>query len=40
MACLHNTRIGLLHLAGYTNIAAATRRMDRDIERALALLGV
>jgi hypothetical protein len=40
MACLHNTGIGLLRLAGYLNIVAATRRMGRNIERALALLGV
>ena len=39
-AALHNTGIGLLRLAGYTNIAAATRRMNRNTERALALLGV
>ena len=39
-AALHNTGIGLLRLAGYTNIAAATRRMNRNTERALVLLGV
>src|SRR6266545_771085 len=32
--------IEVLHHAGYTNIAAATRRMNRDTERALVLLGV
>lgn len=39
-AGLHNTGIGLLRLAGYTNIAAATRQLHRNTERALVLLGV
>jgi hypothetical protein len=40
MACLRNTAVGLLRLAGYASIAPATRRMHRNSDRALALLGV
>jgi hypothetical protein len=40
LACLHNTGIGLLRLAGYTRIAATTRWMHLNLERALVLLGV
>lgn len=40
LAALRNTGIGLLRLAGHTQIAPATRWLGRDLERALALLGV
>lgn len=40
MAALRNTAIGLLHLAGCTNIAAALRRNSARPRDALALLGI
>jgi predicted transposase YbfD/YdcC len=39
MAALRNATIGLLRLAGVTNIAAALRRNSAHPEEALALLG-
>jgi hypothetical protein len=38
MATLRNTAIGLLHAAGFDNIAAANRHMLRDETRPLKLL--
>ena len=38
MAALNNLVIGLLRRAGYTNLAAARRRCDADLQRSLALL--
>lgn len=35
MACLHNTAIGILHLAGWDNIAATTRHHARSPDRAI-----
>ncbi|MCL4531684.1 MAG: ISAs1 family transposase [Actinobacteria bacterium] len=40
MAALRNTTIGLLRMAGATNIAAALRRNSSHPEEALALLGI
>lgn len=40
MAAIRNTAIGLLRLAGETNIAAACRRMAAQPEQALALIGI
>jgi predicted transposase YbfD/YdcC len=40
IAALRNTAIGLLRLAGETNIAAACRRMAAQPEQALALIGI
>jgi len=40
LATLRNLAIGLLRLAGATNIAAATRWVCRDATRGAALLGV
>jgi len=40
MATLHNTGIGLLRAAGYSNIAKACRQMAGQPQRALALIGV
>ena len=40
MAALRNTAIGLLRLAGESNIAAACRRLAAQPEHALALLGI
>jgi predicted transposase YbfD/YdcC len=40
MAALRNTAIGLLRLAGFTNIAAANRHHSRDSNRPLNLLGL
>jgi predicted transposase YbfD/YdcC len=40
MAALRNTAIGILRLAGVTNIAAANRHHARDSTRPLALLGI
>jgi predicted transposase YbfD/YdcC len=40
MAALRNTTIGLLRWAGYTNIAAACRRLAAQPEQALALIGI
>ena len=38
MATLNNLVIGLLRLAGHTNLAAARRRCNADLHRSLALL--
>lgn len=38
MATLRNTAIGLLRLAGHTNIATARRHHARDFNRPIALL--
>lgn len=38
MATLRNTAIGLLRLAGHTNIAAALRHHIRDFNRPVELL--
>jgi predicted transposase YbfD/YdcC len=40
MAALRNTAIGLLRVAGYTNIAAACRRFAAQPDLALALIGI
>src|SRR5262244_2056071 len=40
MAALRNTAIGLLRWAGYTNIAAACRRLAAQPVQALALIGI
>jgi predicted transposase YbfD/YdcC len=40
MAALRNTTIGLLRCAGYTNIAAACRRLAAQPVQALALIGI
>jgi hypothetical protein len=40
MAALRNTAIGLLRWAGYTNIAAACRRLAAQPIQALALIGI
>jgi hypothetical protein len=40
MAALRNTVIGLLRCAGYTNIAAACRRLAAQPLPALALIGI
>lgn len=40
MAALRNAAIGILRLAGVTNIAAANRHHARDSTRPLALLGI
>ena len=40
MAALRNTAIGLLRWAGYTNIAAACRRLAAQPAQALALIGL
>lgn len=40
MAALRNTVIGLLRGAGYTNIAAACRRLAAQPDQALALIGI
>ena len=40
MAALRNTTIGLLRWAGYTNIAAACRRLAAQPAQALALIGI
>ena len=40
MAALRNTAIGLLRLAGESNIAAACRRLAAQPEQALTLLGI
>ena len=40
MAALRNTAIGLLRWAGYTNIAAACRRLAAQPAQALALIGI
>ena len=39
-AALRNTTIGLLRWAGYTNIAAACRRLAAQPVQALALIGI
>ena len=38
MASLNNLVLGLLRLAGFTNLAAARRYCDADLAHALALL--
>jgi hypothetical protein len=38
MATLRNTAIGLLRIAGHTNIAAAIRHHARDTNRPIELL--
>jgi hypothetical protein len=40
MAALRNTTIGLLRWAGYTNMAAACRRLAAQLVQALALIGI
>ena len=40
MAALRNTTIGLLRLAGHTNIAAACRRLAAQPAQALGLIGI
>ena len=40
MAAFRNTTIGLLRWAGYTNIAAACRRLAAQPAQALALIGI
>ena len=40
MAALRNTAIGLLRYAGYSNIAAAGRRLAAQPLQALALIGI
>jgi hypothetical protein len=40
MASLRNLAIGILHLRGHRNIAAALRRNARDATRVLPLLGI
>jgi hypothetical protein len=40
MASLRNLTIGILHLHGWRNIAAALRRNARDATRVLPLLGI
>lgn len=40
MAALRNTVVGLLHLAGITNIAEALRRNAAHPDQALALVGI
>ena len=40
MAAFRNTTIGLLRLAGHTNIAAACRRLAAQPAQALALIGI
>jgi len=40
MAALRNTVIGLMHWAGYSNIAAACRRFAAQPALALALIGI
>ena len=40
MASLRNTVIGLLRCAGYSNIAAACRRLAAQPLQALALIGI
>jgi hypothetical protein len=40
MAALHNTTLGLLRWTGYTNLAAACRRLDAQPVQALALIGI
>jgi predicted transposase YbfD/YdcC len=40
MAALRNTAIGLLRMAGYTNIAQACRKMAAQPAQALALVGI
>src|SRR5215471_3733202 len=40
LAALRNTAIGLLRRAGYTNIAAACRRLAAQPLQALALIGI
>ena len=40
MATLRNAAIGVLRLAGTTNIAAANRHYARNPNRPLALLGI
>lgn len=39
MASLRNLAIGLLRLAGHTNIPRGLRFIGRDLARALGLLG-
>jgi hypothetical protein len=40
MAALRNTVLGLIHWAGYANIAAACRRFAAQPVSALALIGI
>ena len=40
MAALRNTAVGLLRWAGYTNIAAACRRLAAQPTQALVLIGI
>jgi hypothetical protein len=40
MAALRNTPIGLLRWAGYSNIAAACRRVAAQPDLALTLIGI
>jgi hypothetical protein len=40
MAALRHTVIGLMHWAGYSNIAAACRRLAAQPALALALIGI
>ena len=40
MASLRNLAIGILHVHGHRNIAAALRRNARDATRVLPLLGI
>ena len=40
LASLNNLVIGLLRVAGYTNLAAARRRCNADLLTALALLSL
>lgn len=40
MASLRNAAIGLLRLAGATNIASATRHLHRKVGKALRLIGL
>jgi len=40
MASLRNIAISLLRMAGATNIASATRHLDRRSDKALRLLGL
>lgn len=40
MATLRNLAIGALRLGGHTNIAAGVRSVSRNLNRALALLGL
>ncbi|GAA4254636.1 hypothetical protein [Dactylosporangium darangshiense] len=40
MAAIRNAAIGVLRLAGVTNISAANRHHGREVNRPLALLGI